>query len=201
MQKRKLYYLKAFGYSFLEEKNNKQFIQNFNLLKQKITNCHLCNLSKNRTCSQIDDYEKNKNLMIVLNNIIKEEDKNDIILNSKNGQKLKQYIKNILNLENKDYYVSYIYKCLNLKNDAFALNYCLPYLFDEIKIIKPKIILCIGKDAFENLGFDNFDGLIGEYLNFQNTNFIATYDLYHIEKNPSCERKFIDILYKIKGKI
>lgn len=54
------------------------------------------------------------------------------------GEKLKHYIYQILGLCDEDFYFSYLFKCFcNGKFDDFSLQSCLPFFWNELKLIQP----------------------------------------------------------------
>lgn len=198
---RDLYYLKAIGYHFLEELPHKRkYNINFKNLNNNIKQCTLCHFSKNRKHSLMEKEQKNNNLMILASHADKSENESGILLNSSKGSLLKKYLKLYLNLEEKDFYFSYLFKCFSYgKNDDFSLQSCLPFFYDELNLIRPKILLCLGEYAFKSLGLKDFNILRGEIFSYQNFFILPSFELEFIEKNPSYEKKFIEDLIKLKG--
>lgn len=196
-----LHYLKAFGYEFIDK--NLHFSSSkendFLELKQRIEACRLCQLSKKRQHSLIaNKFEKTK-LMILDSFASKSENESGILLNSMKGRKLLELLKEHLKLEAHDFYLAYVYKCFTSQNDAFALKQCLPYFWAEFKLCSPKILLILGKESFENIGFDEYESLKGELFSHQNTWVLPSFDVDFILKNPSFEKDFIKDLNKIKA--
>ncbi|EAL0015366.1 hypothetical protein BBY97_03050, partial [Campylobacter jejuni] len=106
----------------------------------------------------------------------------------------------ILGLCDEDFYFSYLFKCFcNGKFDDFSLQSCLPFFWNELKLIQPAFLLCLGEYTFKNLGFKDYHILKGEVFAYKNFFIMPSYDLDFIEKNPSYEKNFIQDLKKIKG--
>ncbi|MCC8278084.1 uracil-DNA glycosylase family protein [Campylobacter sp. VicNov18] len=198
---RSLYYLKAMGFDFVDtQTNHYEQIQTFEELKKNIQACTLCQLSKTRKFALMEAKMKNVKLLILDAYGQKSENESGVLLNSKKGERLKHYIHEILGLCNEDFYFSYLFKCFcNGKFDDFSLQSCLPFFWNELKLVRPSLVLCLGEDAFKGLGFRDFDVLRGEIFAYKNFFIMPNYGLDFIEKNPSYEQQFMQDLKKIKG--
>ncbi|NDJ26411.1 hypothetical protein GW575_00365 [Campylobacter sp. MIT 19-121] len=198
---RSLHYLKAFGYEFIDkELDFMPQSKDYEELRLKVQNCQLCPLSKRRRFCIMQNTFKHYGLMVVGDFLSTSENDSKTLLNSAEGIKLKLLLKENLGLEREDFYMSYIYKCYSQnKDDDFALKQCLPYLFDELFFINPKIILCLGKQSFYHLGFEDFTRLRGEILHFKQSLIMPSFDIKFILKNPSFEQEFIKDLTKLKA--
>lgn len=198
---RSLYYLKAMGYNFTDKPSNIQpKIKNFENLRSNIQKCNLCHFSKFRRFTLMENQLKPVNLMILDTFGQKIENENGYILESKKGKTLQSYIYNILGLKKEQFYFSYLLKCFsNGKFDDFSLQSCLPFFWNEVELLQPKFVLCLGEYAFNSLGFSDFNALRGEIFTHKNFFFMASFDLEFIEKNPSYKKDFMEDLKKIKG--
>ncbi|WP_170999723.1 uracil-DNA glycosylase family protein [Campylobacter aviculae] len=198
---RSLHYLRAMGYNFIDETNKiKIKIQNFQDLKTNIQKCNLCHFSKSRRFILMESEIKNAKLMIVDTLEQNIENENNDILESKKGKILQNYINDILGLKKDQFYFSHLFKCYpNGKFDDFSLQSCLPFFWNEVELLQPKFILCLGEYTFNGLGFSNFNVLRGEIFTHEKFFFMASFELEFIEKNPSYEKFFIQDLQKIKG--
>ncbi|AJC84363.1 uracil-DNA glycosylase family protein [Campylobacter peloridis] len=203
MDKRKLHYLKAFGFEYIQE--NKHIFQidfNYQELNEKIRTCSLCHFSKLRKKSLINNDVKKAKIIVYQAYIDKEENESGEFFASKLKQDFLKLCKEHLNLEKEDIYASYMLKCFsNFKTDDNALKLCLPYFYNELNFVNSKIILCLGKEAFFSLGFDNFERYKGEWLHFGECFVMPTYDLEFLSKNPSLFVEFIEDIKKIKGRL
>lgn len=198
---RNLYYLKSFGVEFVSKELKFQSIQSdFANLKATVSSCELCVLSKKREKPLIESEFKTAKVMIVDSFASKDESKSGILLACQRGEILLNAIKSTLGLEKSEIYMSYVYKCFcGGKNDALARQRCLPYLWREFELVKPRVLLVLGEDSFENLGFDDFKRLRGELFTHKNAWIMPSFSLEFVFKNPSFEKEFIDDLNKIKG--
>lgn len=198
---RNLHYLKSFGYEFVSKNFEIHSIQSdFANLKESISRCELCTLSKKREKPLIETEFKRAKLMILDSFASKEESKSGNLLQSTKGEKLLNALKNVLDLNQDELYISYIYKCFSGgKNDDLALKQCLPYFWAEFRLIKPRVLLVLGEDSFINLGFDDFKRFRGEIFTHKNAWIMPSFDMDFILKNPSFEKEFLNDLNKIKG--
>ena len=198
---RELHYLKAMGYDFIDENLKNDFwIKNFKELQNSVQNCTLCHFSKTRKHSLIEKEQKQVKLLILASFAQKSENESGILLDSSRGKKLKKLLQEIIGLNRENFYFSYLFKCFSYsKFDNFSLQSCLPFFWSELKLIKPKIILCLGEYAFEGLGFKDFKALRGEIFAYENFFIMPSFELEFIEKNPSYEKDFINDLKKLKG--
>lgn len=222
---RNLHYLKAFGYDFFDKKplsffnknlafSNDKFNENLNFtqktqaffkLKEQISNCELCSLSKKRRKASFNrnlkrDLKQDLSsccLMIIKEFISKKEHENGDFFKDAQGLELKNLLLNELNLNENELYLSSIYKCFNdEKPDAAALHQCLPYVFEEIKLLKPFLILILGEGAFKTLKFEGFKERRGQFFEFLGALTMASFDLDFLSKNPSHKQDFIKDLQK-----
>ncbi|MCR6594078.1 uracil-DNA glycosylase family protein [Campylobacter insulaenigrae] len=201
MDKRRLYYLKAFGFEYLEEvKRNKGTNISFEELQNSVRKCTLCNFSKLRKKSLIEKEVKKAKVLIFQTYIDKDENENGEFFASKLKQDFLLKFKELLDLSEDEIYFSYVLKCFsNFKFDKNSVEFCLPYFYSELEFIKPKIILCLGEEAFLSLGFENFKVYIGQWLRFNESLIMPNYDLDYLSKNPSLYANFIEDIKKIKG--
>lgn len=198
---RNLHYLKSFGYEFVsKELNFTSKESDFAHLRASVSRCELCSLSKKRHHSLIEPRLKPAKLMILDTFADKSEDESGSLLLSNKGEKLLNLLKTALNLSQDEIFLSYVYKCFSGgKNDAGALSSCLPYFWSEFCLVKPRVLLVLGEDSFENLGFDDFKKLRGELFTHLKAWVMPTFSVEFIIKNPSFEREFLNDLSKIKG--
>ncbi|MBE2983835.1 uracil-DNA glycosylase [Campylobacter sp. RM9344] len=213
---KKLYFLKAIGYKFINE--NFIFSQKISEfadvdeLNHQISQCNLCHLRKSANTALLGYGNKQSKIMFVCLAPSPNADKNAELVSGMLGAKFSELVFNSLNLNKDEFYVSSILRCKNLNlegkdmanDECFEL--CRPYLMEEIELIKPSIIITLGEEAFfklygQNIANTNFKSLRGSVLKFQNTLLMPTYSVMWLMKNPSFEDVFCADLKKIKGMI
>ena len=206
----KLLFLKAIGYNFIDENFlNLSKYQDYNSideLNSEIKKCSLCFLRNSSKCVFTGFGDKNSKIMFV--SLCKKDD----YFEGASGKILENAINNGLNLEKDNVYISSLLRCEISQNDAKnpalerSFELCRPYLLEEIRLIKPKIIITLGEEAFMRL-YPNlltkggFSGIRGSILKDDSRFIMPTFSPEWISKNPSFEKIYIDDLRKIKGVI
>lgn len=198
---KKIYFLKAIGYKFINEDTVKKIqYYSFNTLdslNSQIKNCTLCHLKNSSDISFIGHGDTNSRIMFVFF-------KPHTDIASK--KKFNHLIQNVGGFDANQYYTTSLLRCKSKENidTNEPCKRCLPYLLNEIEIINPKVVVALGDDVFLNLYHENlknmtFDTLRGSFLNFGSKILIPTYSISKIIKNPSLENTFLTDLNKIKG--
>jgi DNA polymerase len=205
-----LYLLKSLGYRYIDfslEYQNSQtdIIDNdITSLQKRIKNCHLCDFSKSRKQSMTGFGSYNADLMIVDFMVSEIEDNENGYFKGRNGKMLKDMIKNVLELDINDIFYTHIIKCKPLsKNSDFekAALACKSYLYSQIKLIKPKIIVTLGENAYyyltnEKQGFENVRGHIIELKDYK---LVPIYHPLFILRNPNLKKIVYQDLKTIKS--
>ncbi|MDO5045275.1 uracil-DNA glycosylase [Campylobacter sp.] len=208
---RQLYYLKAFGYRYINPSFGSQIYSevptDIAQLEKQIRGCNLCELCKSRNHALTGSGKPNSKIMFITNSPSVSEDMSGKYLEGVAGDKFCTLVGEILGLNRDEFYYTGIIKCKtpsNLPPSALSYELCKPYLMSQIDIISPKIVVALGEDVFLNLMNENdqrqsFELIRGNLFKFKNSNLLATYSPAWVLKNPSKERALIDDLYKIKG--
>ncbi|MEA2050326.1 MAG: uracil-DNA glycosylase family protein [Campylobacterota bacterium] len=197
---------KLLGYEYIDIENRSYTNSNLSTLPQDlyqlnnyIKNCNLCNLSKQKRSNSIFNNIEKKDIMVI--GLI------DIFDLNENCQKiLKHIIENIFNFTNKDIHFTSILKCFTDKKYSVLkseIKICIEYLYQEIKIVKPKLIIAFG-DVYEILNKKDKKNSIAKIVYFNNIKLIPIYDLDYIDKNPSLKDELyvnLNSLQKKMGKI
>jgi DNA polymerase len=109
------------------------------------------------------------------------------------GQLLTKIIEAI-GLKREDVYIANVIKCRppgnrNLEPDEVAQ--CEPFLFKQIEIIKPKVIVALGKFAAQTLlrTLDPISRLRGRVFEYRGAKLIPTFHPAYLLRNPSSKRE------------
>lgn len=177
---------------------------NLDALKNAVEHCYLCELSKTRKKTVFGEGNSNSNIMFIGDFPTSLEDETGKIFVGRSGELLTKMIENVLNIKREDVYISNIVKCKPSNNSAATkseANLCKSYLFKQIDLVKPKIIVALGENAYNYLT-DEEESLIkvrGQITNFRNMNLIPTFHPSFLLRNPSSKKEaYIDML-KIKN--
>lgn len=127
--------------------------EKFQRLVQEIIKCNKCRLSKTRTKAVAGEGSKNAELLFVGEAPGRNEDLEGRPFVGSAGKFLNQLI-NQLELERKEVYIANIVKCRppgNRKPSKEEIKTCIPYLKEQIALIKPRIIVLLGNVAIKTL--------------------------------------------------
>ena len=208
---KQLYQLKELGYKYTsskpfsyEEQKNLELPHSLTKLKKQVQNCHLCSLSKNRNKIIFGEGNENADIMFVGGIPIEMEDDAGKIFLGRGGDMLTAMIEKVLGLRRKDVYITNLLKCHPLNTQELhetPFHTCKAYLFKEIELVKPKIIITLGKEAYHYLTNETSDlkEIRGNMTSHKNFKLMPTYHPNFLLKNPSLKKEVFMDLQKVKG--
>ncbi len=131
---------------------------NWEQLQAMCGQCQKCSLADTRHNVVFGDGNPNADLMFVGEGPGEQEDLTGIPFVGAAGQLLDQML-TIIDLDRSQYYIANIVKCRpprnrdpqNIEQDA-----CLPYLRAQVKLVRPKLIVCLGRIAAQRLIDPNY---------------------------------------------
>lgn len=173
-------------------------------LKEVSNNCHLCQLSKARSCVLFGHGNVTADLMFIGYSPNEDEDSSRNIFGSKRGEMLTMMIEKVIGLKIADVYYTNMLKCLPLRSLNSLNNEllkCRPFMDKQIDIINPRLIVCLGEKAFDNLlgNKGSFASRRGEIFRLKKHNVIAIHDPDYLERNPSAKKETMISLKSIKS--
>ncbi|RMD50245.1 MAG: uracil-DNA glycosylase [Ignavibacteria bacterium] len=130
-----------------------QNAENLDELNSKINKCLKCELGKTRTNFVFGVGNPNADIMLVGEAPGAEEDKQGIPFVGRAGKLLNDILKAI-KFEREEVYIANILKCRppgNRNPSPSEMETCIPYLYKQIELVKPKLILCLGLVAATGL--------------------------------------------------
>ncbi len=188
---------------FSQEKNNsEQNVPNLDDLKEKYSNCQKCELGRTRNKFVYGNGSANAKLMLIGEGPGAEEDKTGNVFVGRAGKLLTKMLQAI-NLEREDVYIANIVKCRPPDNRnplPEERKACLGYLLQQIAIIRPKLILLLGKVAATTLLHQDKtlkDFRENTYI-FQNTKTYVSYHPSALLRNPNWKKPAWIDLQKIQ---
>lgn len=207
-----LYQYRAMGFEYFKEykpvgnkTQNTMLPQEFDLLKESVENCHLCNLSKTRKNIVFGEGNHKARLMFIGESPGASEDESGKVFVGRAGTVLTNIIEKVLELKREDVYIANIIKCRvpgNRVPDLAEVSACKPYLMQQIDMVKPKIIVALGSTSFHHLTGE-YDTPIskvrGEVLDFGDAKLIPTYHPNFLLRNPSSKRDVFQDMLKVKS--
>nr|WP_315046567.1 uracil-DNA glycosylase family protein [uncultured Campylobacter sp.] len=212
-QLRRLLYYKAFGYRYVGAEilsGGARFFKALDALKSATAECNLCELAKTRTGSAEQNF---KNFKTIKNFKTPASIKLMIVALAPSSSEgfsggLEAEVAAALDqiCAPEEIYFSFLIRCAvpqNRRISSEMILKCAPYLTDEIKILKPKVVLCLGeicsKIVLRNGDLAGMDALHGSVFNEGGISFVPSFDPAFIAQNPSKAELFKEDLQKIKG--
>ena len=206
LQLKQLYQLKHLGYRYTdikpfsyEYRDAIELPDDLDQLNRQAQNCHLCLLSKQRqrvVCGEGNPYAK---LMFIGEYPTALEDKEGKIFLGRSGEMLTAMIEKVLQTSRENIYLTNLLKCHPLSTQTLhesVMHTCKAYLFKEIEIVQPKVIITLGEMPYHYLTNDTtpLKEIRGNIIKLQNYTLIPTYHPNFLLKNPSYKKEvFIDL--------
>lgn len=164
--------------------------ENFEDLKSDCLNCTACPLAPTRKQVVFGVGNENADILFVGEGPGENEDIQGEPFVGKAGQLLDKYL-NVIDLDrNKNIYIANIVKCRPPKNrDPFLeeQGVCIEWLRAQTRLIKPKIIVCLGRIAAQKLISEDFKVTRqhGQFIQKGNILFMATFHPAALLRNPN----------------
>ncbi len=200
---------KALGFSYsdpfsINEASENKTATTFEELRQNISTCHLCDLSKSRTQSMSGYGNTNADLMLIDFSVSTSEDSQNSYYVGRSGESLKKMIQNVLKLDVNDVYFTHAIKCKTLNSNipsTSEFNSCKSYLFSQIEFVQPKVIVTLGWDAYYKVTneSDNFENVRGHVMDFKQSKLIPIYHPEFLLRNPQLKKTTFNDLKTIKS--
>jgi uracil-DNA glycosylase len=161
-------------------------------LDAAINTCRKCPLGATRTKFVFGVGSPNATLMVIGEAPGADEDAQGEPFVGRAGQLLTKILEAI-NFRREEVYICNILKCRppgNRKPTPEESDLCTPYLKKQIALIKPKVILCLGLTAAENLlkTSESMGSLRGRVFQYENTPVMVTYHPAALLRNPNWKR-------------
>ncbi len=207
---KQLYQLKNLGYKYTDKKpySNKErelleLPNSLQALKKQAQNCHLCSLSKTRNHVVFGEGNQQAKIMFLGDVPLEIEDNTGAIFLGRGGEMLTAMIEKVLNLSREQVYITNLLKChplLTKEVHESEFHTCKAYLFKEIELVKPKIIVTLGEKAYYYLTNDITDlkDVRGTVIKKEHYSIFPIYHPNFLLKNPSFKKEVLVDLKRIK---
>lgn len=204
-----LNFLKSIGYEYHEplnllfsDINSLNLPNNLDSLKNSVQHCYLCELSKMRKNIVFGEGNNNADIMFITDFPATLEDNTGKIFVGRSGELLTKMIENVLNIKREDTYITNIVKCkpISATIGSKEANLCKSYLFKQIELVRPKIIVTLGELSYQYLTNEeiSLNKIRGQSLNYKDAVLIPTFHPSFLLRNPSSKKDaYVDML-KIK---
>lgn len=159
-------------------------------LKNDCLQCTKCGLCSTRTNVVFGVGNPEADIMFVGEGPGENEDLQGEPFVGKAGQLLDKYLQVIGLDRTKNIYIANIVKCRPPQNrdpEAAEQDLCIDWLRAQTRLIKPKVIVCLGRIAAQKLISENFKVTKqhGEFIKKGNLLFMGTYHPAALLRNPS----------------
>lgn len=211
---KQLYQLRAFGVEYVEEPasiEQEKIMQKSDLpndlerLRSYVEGCHLCGLSKTRKHVVFGEGDPHADVMFVGEGPGEMEDETGRPFVGRAGQLLTKIIENVLEVKREAVYIANVVKCrppANRVPTPEEANLCKPYLFKQIDLINPRIIISLGATSYKYLTGDMqtpISRVRGEVVDFGGRKLIPTFHPSYLLRNPSAKREVYQDMLKVKA--
>lgn len=158
-------------------------------LEIKCKNCTKCDLCEGRTNLVFGVGKKDADIMLIGEGPGENEDLQGQPFVGRSGQLLDKFLASVDLSRDKNVYIANMVKCRPPKNrdpKPEEQDMCINWLREQFKIIKPKIIVCVGRISAQKLIDKNFKVTQqhGEFIDKNGTLFMGTYHPAAILRNP-----------------
>jgi len=168
---------------------------------ESIKKCCLCELCKTRTQVVIGSGNLTSPIMLVGEAPGKNEDIKGIPFIGLSGQFLRKTLQSLSLMDN--VYITNIVKCRPPENrdpNEFEIEKCFPYLLEQIEIIKPNIVIGIGRISSEIIHPGYIQKIHhGRFFAHDNFQFMGTYHPSAALRNSDFKEKMIADLTLLKS--
>jgi uracil-DNA glycosylase len=170
-------------------------------VREDLGECTRCKLHRARHTIVFGDGNPKAELVFVGEGPGADEDAQGLPFVGRAGKLLTQMIE-AMGLQRKDVYICNVVKCRppeNRQPEEDEVSTCSPFLFRQIDVIAPKVIVCLGAVAAKTLlqtnrGISQFRG---EWLEFRGRKLLATYHPAYLLRNPPAKSEVWKDLQKV----
>ena len=159
-------------------------------LEIKCKNGTKCDLCEGRTNLVFGVGKKDADIMLIGEGPGENEDLQGQPFVGRSGQLLDKFLASVDLSRDKNVYIANMVKCRPPKNrdpKPEEQDMCINWLREQFKIIKPRIIVCVGRISAQKLIDKNFKVTQqhGEFIDKNGTLFMGTYHPAAILRNPN----------------
>jgi len=160
-------------------------------VRSDLGDCTRCKLHSTRHTIVFGDGNPKAELVFVGEGPGADEDAQGLPFVGRAGKLLTQMIE-AMGLQRKDVYICNVVKCRPPENrlpEEDEIKTCSPFLFRQLDVIGPKVIVCLGAVAAKallqtNRGISQFRG---QWLEYRGRKLMATYHPAYLLRNPNAK--------------
>ena len=172
-------------------------------LKQSFENCKKCKLCTTRQNIVFGVGNENADIMFIGEGPGADEDKQGEPFVGKAGQLMNKAF-DIVGIKREEVYIANIVKCRPPNNrdpEDDEINACMDYLRNQVMIIKPKIIVLLGRIALQNiLGKEyKITASRGKWIEKKGIMYMPTWHPAALLRDETKKIEFLNDLKQVKG--
>ncbi|MBL6763155.1 MAG: uracil-DNA glycosylase [Candidatus Actinomarina sp.] len=165
----------------------------FQILQNECSTCVKCSLSATRNNVVFGRGNPNSKLFVIGEGPGQQEDEQGLAFVGRAGKMLDSAFFSVGIDTNEDCYISNIVKCRPPKNRKPSVNEvkeCIPWLNEQIELIKPKVIVLAGSTAVQSyLNIDEpISKLRGKWIVRDDIKYMPIFHPSYLLRNPSKEK-------------
>ena len=171
--------------------------------REDLGECTRCKLHKTRNKIVFGDGSSKAELVFVGEGPGADEDAQGLPFVGRAGKLLTQMIE-AMGLQRKDVYICNVVKCRppgNRQPEKDEVEQCSPFLFRQLDVLQPKVIVCLGATAAQTLlqTTRSISQFRGQWLDFRGYKMLATYHPAYLLRNPGAKGEVWKDLQKVMG--
>jgi len=174
-------------------------------VREDLGECARCKLHKTRNKIVFGDGSAKAQLVFVGEGPGADEDEQGLPFVGRAGKLLTQMIE-AMGLQRSDVYICNVVKCRppgNRQPEPDEVEKCSPFLFRQLDVLQPKVIVCLGATAAQtllqtNLGISHFRG---QWMDFRGYRLLATYHPAYLLRNPAAKGDVWKDLQKVMAEL
>ena len=165
----------------------------FQILQKECSTCVKCSLSSTRNNVVFGRGNPHSKLFVIGEGPGQQEDEQGLAFVGRAGKMLDSAFQSVGIDTNKDCYISNIVKCRppnNRKPLANEVKECMPWLNEQIELIKPKVIVLAGSTAVQSYLdiYEPISKLRGEWVVRDDIKYMPIFHPSYLLRNPSKEK-------------
>ena len=177
-------------------------VKDLQAFKEQIQNCQNCSLGATRTNFVFGVGNPDADLMFVGEAPGEKEDLGGVPFVGRAGKLLDDILKAI-ELSREDVYIANVLKCRPPNNrdpNKEEIALCEPYLIKQIELIKPKLLVALGRISATTLlrTKDSLTAMRGKVFDYHGTDMVVTYHPAALLRNPNWKRPAWEDFQKIR---
>ncbi|HEX6101039.1 MAG TPA: uracil-DNA glycosylase [Thermoanaerobaculia bacterium] len=164
----------------------------FDLLRLETHDCTRCRLAGSRKNVVFGVGNPNADLMFIGEAPGRDEDEQGEPFVGRAGQLLTDIIK-AMKLTRDDVYIANVIKCRPPENrnpEADELDACRPFIRRQVELIKPKVIVTLGRFGLQSLTEKGYgiSAVRGKWLEYNGIKLMPTYHPAYLLRNPAAKK-------------